>query len=80
MTLSETIISAILLILSGAVGKLWHDNRKLSNEVAKLSRILGLYAGLKASVKSCSVQGCMLKGIVGVAFGHGALDDGVDAS
>ena len=40
MTLSETIISAILLILSGAVGKLWYDNRKLSAQVAKLSELL----------------------------------------
>lgn len=80
MTLSETIISAILLILSGAVGKLWYDNRKLSAQVAKLSEILGMFDGLKASVMSCPVPGCLLRGIVPTAFDYRTLKERVDAS
>lgn len=84
MNLSEAIIIVILTFLTGAVTKLWVDNVRLAKEVSALSRILGMYAGLKASVRACTVQGCMLRGIVGVTFRHDAEhhdpDAGVDAA
>jgi len=44
MNISDAVILAVLTILSGAVTKLWADNRKLSAQVAKLSEIFGIWS------------------------------------
>jgi len=81
MNISDAVILAVLTILSGAVAKLWADNRKLSAQVAKLSEILGKYVGLKTSVRACPVRGCVLRDLVAARLddGHVYSEPGVDS-
>lgn len=61
MTPHDIFIYAMLTILSGAVSKLWYDNRRLNGILEDLMHRVGTSETIVEQVGGCNVEGCYLR-------------------
>lgn len=57
----DYIVYTMITALTGAVTKLWVDNRRLYKDFNRLMKCLGINESIVEQVGECSVQGCYLR-------------------